>query len=471
MKFGFAKRPVELAMILIAGVSMAALSYNVTATFSGNDPLNPFKETTDTCNEVPKGGVLNAAQLEILSGAAVGCSVAPHPRRGHTFTAACNQVGDKRQPRQADDSFVVQRIPPEPRGKKDWEGILNSDGSWNHDEWPVSVKVGSGGTGWLPRILKGSTTVQECRAGGNGNADGSLLAVGAVAYAPDQVLEALVLVFIILLAVTVIVAVRIAQAQLTGDLQHDLANMLTAVDSSFPSLQQPNFSGEEIRARLASFAETLKNFKLAVDSGREYVIEPSLVALKPMLTTLLTAVFEDDGSEVPDRLVISFEDDGINQPIPVAVDCLPSDLEMECWKDPLNRVLVNLLVNAARAATAAGDDGQVHVKVRESSGNVRIVVRNNGERFSDPVLKSFRRPFGLRASPTGMGLTVIYRVARKHGGRARIGNRMNPETGDQEAEVEVVLPRVAKRTRFRKLRGILRRSIRGWLKGDIAATG
>lgn len=458
-------------MILVAGVSLAAFSYNVIGTLSGNVALNPFKDTTDTCNELLKGGVLSDTQLEILSGAAEGCSVVPHPRRDSAFTAACNLVGEQGQRVLAEGGYISQSIPPKQGGKKSWDGVLDSDGGLNLDQWTVSLKVGREGTGWLPRILKGSTTVQECRRGINGGPDGSLLRVGVVTHASDPVLEAFVFVFIILSTVSVIVALRIAHAQLIGDLRHDLGNMLAAVESSFPSLQQPNFSGEEIRARLASFGETLKNFKLAVDSGREYVGEPSFVQLKPMLTKLLTAEFKDDGSEVPDRLVISFDKDDVNQSVPVAIDCLPYDLAIECWKDPIDRVLVNLLVNAARAATAAGDGGWVHVKVREGYGFVRIVVRNSGEEFPDAVLKSFRWPFGLRASPIGMGLTVIHRVARKHGGMARIGNRMNPETCNREAEVEVVLPMEVNRSRFRKQRDILRRSIRGWPKGENPATG
>ena len=471
MNFGFAKRPAELAMMLVAGASLAALAYNVGSVLSGSDAADPFKNTTILCDELQAEALGLPDLLKNQTGATEYWSATPHPDRDRSFIAIRDLGDDKKQGTQVGSRFIIQRTPPEPMGKGSWDGILDADGGWNHGQWPFSVRVGSGGTGWWPRILKGSTIVQECRPGGNGITGGSLLAVGIVAYAPDPVLEALVLVSIFLFAVTVVVAVRIARARLTEDLRHDLGYMLAAIDSSFPSLQQPNFSGEEIKARLASFGETLKNFKLAVDSGREYVSEPSLVALSPLLTHLLTPVFMDDESEEPDRLVISTDSDGISRSVPVAVDCLPADLEIVCWKDPLDRVLVNLLVNAARAARAAGDDGRVHVKVRESSGNVRIVVRNNGEEFPAAVLKSFRRPFHLRAGPTGMGLTVVLRVVRKHGGTARIGNRMNPETGNREAEVEIVLPKVARRNRFRKFRGILRRGIRGRPKDENSATG
>ena len=471
MIFDFVKRPAELAMMLVAGVSLAALSYSVGSALRGDSAADPFKDTTILCNDMREGGFRLAGQPEGLLDAVGDCRVVPHPKRDGSFVAACNLGDDKKRGRQTEGRFIIQRTPPEPTGKSSWDGILNSDGGWNHGEWRVSVKVGSGGTGWLPRILKGSTTVQECRPGGSGITDGSLLAVGVVAYAPDLVLEALVLVFIILFAVTVIAAVRIAQVQLTGELRHDLGNMLAVIESSIPSLHQSSFNEEEIRKRLISFGEALKNFRLAVDTGREYVNQPSLVSLNSRLMLVLTPVFGEDESDEPDRLVISFDGGGIDQSVPVTVDCLPPDLTIECWKEPLDRVLVNLLVNAARAANAAGEDGRVHVKVRESSGNVRIVVGNNGERFPDAVLKSFGRPFHLRAGATGMGLTVVHRVVRKHGGTARIGNRLNPETGSREAEAEIVLPRLAKRTLFRRLRNALRRGIRGRPDRDTTGTG
>jgi signal transduction histidine kinase len=73
----------------------------------------------------------------------------------------------------------------------------------------------------------------------------------------------------------------------------------------------------------------------------------------------------------------------------------------------LRRVLVNLVENAQRAA---GAGGTVEVAVRVAPGEVWIEVGDSGAGFG-----------AAPAGSSGLGLVVLERFARRHGGRVEIG--------------------------------------------------
>jgi len=105
-------------------------------------------------------------------------------------------------------------------------------------------------------------------------------------------------------------------------------------------------------------------------------------------------------------------------------------------EDGLQRVLINLVVNAAEASppgrtvrvdvsTAAGD--QVEIRVRDEGPGIPEEIR---DRIFDPF-------FTTKQQGTGLGLTIAHRLIEAYGGRLTAGNR--PAGG---AEFVVTLPRV-----------------------------
>jgi len=90
------------------------------------------------------------------------------------------------------------------------------------------------------------------------------------------------------------------------------------------------------------------------------------------------------------------------------------------------RALVNLLDNAVRAA---GPDGNVAVVVQSDSRQVRLSVRDSGPGF------------GAIDGGSGIGLGVVERYARRHGGMVEVGQ--SPSGG---ASVSIVLPTELRRT-------------------------
>jgi signal transduction histidine kinase len=105
-------------------------------------------------------------------------------------------------------------------------------------------------------------------------------------------------------------------------------------------------------------------------------------------------------------------------PCTVEVDVVPCTIST----NPLDfrRALVNLLDNAVRAA---GPDGTVWVVVQSDRRQVRLSVRDSGPGF------------GAIDGGCGIGLGVVERYARRHGGMVEVGQ--SPGGG---ASVSIVLP-------------------------------
>lgn len=105
-------------------------------------------------------------------------------------------------------------------------------------------------------------------------------------------------------------------------------------------------------------------------------------------------------------------------PCTVEVDATPCTIST----NPMDfrRALVNLLDNAMRAA---GPDGNVSVVVQSDRRQVRLSVRDSGPGF------------GAIDGGCGIGLGVVERYARRHGGMVEVGQ--SPSGG---ASVSIVLP-------------------------------
>jgi signal transduction histidine kinase len=104
--------------------------------------------------------------------------------------------------------------------------------------------------------------------------------------------------------------------------------------------------------------------------------------------------------------------------------------------DGLQRVLINLVVNAAEASppgrtvrveVAAGADAEVELRVIDEGSGLTDAIR---DRVFDPF-------FTTKQHGTGLGLTIAHRLIEAYGGRLSARNR--PEGG---AEFLVVLPQV-----------------------------
>jgi signal transduction histidine kinase len=87
----------------------------------------------------------------------------------------------------------------------------------------------------------------------------------------------------------------------------------------------------------------------------------------------------------------------------------------------MQRVLINLLTNAAEAA---GVGGQVELATLAADGEVCIAVRDRGPGLPDEVLDRLFHPFcTTKEHGTGLGLSIALRLVESFGGTLSAGNR------------------------------------------------
>jgi signal transduction histidine kinase len=98
-------------------------------------------------------------------------------------------------------------------------------------------------------------------------------------------------------------------------------------------------------------------------------------------------------------------------------------LEVKGNAQLLSRALDNLLANAIKF----GGGGEVLVGIRRWPGSAELSVRDHGPGVPEDELPKLFRPFfrgtnGVRANGHGLGLTIVERIVRAHGGSVSAGN-------------------------------------------------
>jgi signal transduction histidine kinase/CheY-like chemotaxis protein len=93
----------------------------------------------------------------------------------------------------------------------------------------------------------------------------------------------------------------------------------------------------------------------------------------------------------------------------------------------LRQVLLNLLINAEQAVTAANGGGTIRVRTWHNSDRdaVALEVADDGPGVPADVTTRIFDPFFTTkevGAGTGLGLTVAYAIAQEHGGRIRVEN-------------------------------------------------
>jgi signal transduction histidine kinase/ActR/RegA family two-component response regulator len=116
------------------------------------------------------------------------------------------------------------------------------------------------------------------------------------------------------------------------------------------------------------------------------------------------------------------------------VELPETELEAELPGDSLDRVLVNLLMNA-RDALPAGQ-GTITVTVALEGGRALVAVEDDGPGMPQAVLdKAFEPFFTTRAEGTGLGLATVHGLVHQAGGTVHIASEVGVGT-----RVEVRLP-------------------------------
>lgn len=198
---------------------------------------------------------------------------------------------------------------------------------------------------------------------------------------------------------------RAAIGELAAVVAHEVRNPLAVLRNAAASLRKPTTTSIDIETlvdivreetrRLDHLGRSLTHFAEPVP------YRPEEVAIEPLLDDVVDAVRRAHDPEPP----ITYE-------ITARCDVVYADPSL------LRQALVNVVDNAVRAMP---EGGRIKVEVARDREGVSLLVVDEGEGMNEVVLRRARDPFfTTRATGTGLGLALVDKVIRLHGGELRL---------------------------------------------------
>lgn len=215
---------------------------------------------------------------------------------------------------------------------------------------------------------------------------------------------------------------------LAGSLAHEIGNPLNALhihlqlmEREIRKLRRIGEKGDDV----APVADRLEGF-LEVAKGEvnrlDYIITEFLQALRPTSPKFRTLSLNDTATETLALLQPEMEARGLE-----TVTELAPGLPMAQF-DPaqLKQVLVNLLKNAMQATAR---DGVITIRSGATPEAVWMTVTDTGAGIPPEKLNRIFEPFyTTKEKGTGLGLMIVQRIIRDHGGRIELESAVGKGT-------------------------------------------
>lgn len=196
--------------------------------------------------------------------------------------------------------------------------------------------------------------------------------------------------------------------QLTGEVAHDVNNILSAVKATLPSVISKRGDQSEHQA-------AVDNIEDAVDLGNSLTQRLLAFARKQRLEPQLVEL-NDLVNGVSDLISLSLGND-------IQLKIVNSSLPLTTFIDPLQleSALLNLCMNSAHAIEGVGEVKIVLEKVK--TGLLCIRVKDNGCGMNRDTIDRAVEPFfstRRNGNGTGLGLSIVYGFIKQSGGDMHI---------------------------------------------------
>jgi len=198
-----------------------------------------------------------------------------------------------------------------------------------------------------------------------------------------------------------------ALGQLSAGLAHELRNPLGTIRASAELLKKSVGTHDPVAAELAGFvASEVDRTNSLVTRFLDFA-RPLALRTEPCELT-----------EVVDRAVARLERDGQSGGVAVYKNYSPDVRPFPFDAELMERVLYNLLLNAAQASPP---DGAITVKTRPTDDRVEISVIDRGSGIKPEHLESIFNPFfTTKAEGVGLGLAIVSKIVDQHGGKITV---------------------------------------------------
>lgn len=209
-----------------------------------------------------------------------------------------------------------------------------------------------------------------------------------------------------------------AQSDLIRVLTHEIMNSMTPVTSLARTaaglIAEADRGGDpavaDARAAIETLARRADGVMHFVETYRE-ITRPPRINRKRFAAAPFAAELQ--------RL---FEADGHWEDVALTIAVSPEDQMIDADPDMLAQVVINLLRNAADAATMNGDNPRVSLTIETMrSGRTRLLVADNGPGVPEDLRHDIFLPFfTTKKTGTGVGLSLARQVMLAHDGSIEI---------------------------------------------------
>jgi signal transduction histidine kinase len=207
-----------------------------------------------------------------------------------------------------------------------------------------------------------------------------------------------------------------AMGHLIAVVAHELSNPLSAING-FSELILHGSPDENIRNAADKIGKSAERANAIVRDllvfSRTPKLEPAVVKIKDIA---------GEAAKHSERILKANN-------IAVSVD-VPDDISMPLDKAQMERVLLNLITNAAHAIVESKKGDRIAIRAykegKKSAGRVIIEVADNGPGIPHDIVNRIFEPFFTTKKfekGTGLGLSICYNIVDAHGGGMSVKSR------------------------------------------------
>ena len=147
------------------------------------------------------------------------------------------------------------------------------------------------------------------------------------------------------------------------------------------------------------------------------IVRQFLKALRPETLHLR----EDDLAEVVEEVAALVEEELRRKNITLVREYSPGEIRGRMDKDLVKQAVLNLLKNAAQAMAKGGE---ITIRLEREDSYLKLAVSDQGTGIpGEQINRLFEPFFTTRETGSGMGLLVVYKAIRQHGGYVEVSSK------------------------------------------------